>query len=125
MILVVSIHVQEAYMYRHITSNQFFRMQRNTFQVVLITDGNCSFVTCLYADRRIQWSIGDSSVIHAQAGFDAGDEMRFFTIPGSGTPDIVNIENTTNVDIPGQWTFRVDLEVIVQPCTLSITYYSM
>ena len=102
-------------------------MQRNTFQVVLITDGNCSFVTCLYADRRIQWSTADPSGggTHALAGFDAGDETRFFSIPGSGTPAIVDIELESNIDVPGQWTFRVDLEIIVEPRTLSITCYNM
>jgi hypothetical protein len=49
----------------------------------------------------------------AQAGFEAGDETRYFAIPGSQTPAI--IETTSNVDIPGQWTFRVDLAEIVQP----------
>ena len=100
-------------------------MQRNTFQVVLITDGECSFVTCLYADRHIQWTTGDASGgdrgfggTLAQAGFDAGDETRFFSIPGSGTPYIVDIELTSNIGVPGQWTFRVDLAEIVQPRTL-------
>ena len=98
-------------------------LQRNTFQVVLITDGECSFVTYLYADRRIQWTTGDGRSegqgglggIPAVAGFDAGDETRFFSIPGSGTPDIVDIELTSNIGVDGQWTFRVDLAEIVQP----------
>ena len=97
-------------------------MQTNTFQVVFITDGNCSFVTYLYADRLIQWTTGDASGgeggfggVPAQAGFDAGDAMRFFSIPGSETPAIVDIETTTNVGIPGQWTFRVDLDKIIEP----------
>jgi hypothetical protein len=97
-------------------------MQRNTFQVVLITDGNCSFVTYLYADRRIQWTTGDASGgegglggTPAQAGFDAGDETRFFSIPGSQTPAIVDIETTSNIGVPGQWTFRVDLDNIAEP----------
>jgi hypothetical protein len=99
-------------------------MQRNTFQVVLITDGNCSFVTYLYADRRIQWTTGDASGgegglggTPAQAGFDAGDETRFFSIPGSQTPAIVDIETTSNIGVPGQWTFRVDLDKINEPST--------
>ena len=103
-------------------------MQTNTFQVVLITDGNCSFVTYLYADELIQWTTGDASGgvggfggRHAQAGFDAGDRMRHFTIPGSGMPAIVDIELTSNIRVPGQWTFRVDLGMIVQPCTFSGT----
>ena len=79
---------------------------------MLITDGNCSLVTYLYADRRIQWTTGDASggegglgSTPAQAGFDAGVQTRYFSIPGSRTPAIVNIELTSNIGIPGQWTF--------------------
>jgi hypothetical protein len=100
-------------------------MQTNTFQVVLITDGNCSFVTYLYADDLIQWTTGDASGgeggfggTPAQAGFDAGDETRFFSIPGSLTPAIVNIATFTNVGVSGQCTYRVDLDRIVEPRTL-------
>lgn len=33
---------------------------------------------------------------------------NFFSIPGSRTPDIVNIEETTNVNVPGRWAFKID-----------------
>ena len=88
----------------------------------MITDGECSFVTYLYADGLIQWTTGDVSGgsgglggIRAQAGFDAGDGMRSFSHPDSQTAAIINIDTTTNIGIPGQWTFRVDREEIVQP----------
>lgn len=29
-------------------------------------------------------------------------------MPGSRTPDIVNIEETTNVNVPGRWAFKID-----------------
>ena len=29
-------------------------------------------------------------------------------IPGSGTPEIINVSTTTNDDIIGRWHFRVD-----------------
>ena len=90
-------------------------LQTNTFQVVLITDGKCSYVTYLYADGLIQWTTGDASGgsdglggTPAQAGFDAGDRIRSFSIDGSLTADILDIDRTTNVGIPGQWTYRVD-----------------
>ncbi len=96
-------------------------LQTNTFQIVLIADGNCSFVTYLYADGLIQWTTGDASGgsgglggTPAQAGFDAGDQSRSFSIDGSLTADIINIDTTTNVGVPGQWTFRVDW-IIAQP----------
>ena len=100
----------------------FFLLQTNTFQVVLITDGECSFVTYLYADRLIQWTTGDASGgdgglggTPAQAGLDAGDQVRSFSIPGSQTPAIINIDRTSNVGVPGQWTFRVDQNDVAQP----------
>ena len=133
---LVAIIMECACLYKHAPCGKhklhqpiFPCMQTNTFQVVLITDGSCSFVTYFYADRRIQWTTGDASGgegglggTPAQAGFDAGDGMRFFSIPGSQTPAIVDIETTTNVSIPGQWTFRVDLDNIVEPCMFCSQY---
>lgn len=98
----------------------------------MITDGKCSFVTFLYADGLIQWTTGDASGgsnglggTPAKAGLDAGD-TRFFGHPDSLTSDIINIATTTNVRVPGRWTFRVDLEEVVQPgvykCTLQQEY---
>lgn len=36
----------------------------------------------------------------------------FFNLPGSRSNDVVNIEQTTNVNTPGRWVFRVDMELI-------------
>lgn len=36
----------------------------------------------------------------------------FFNLPGSRSNDVVNIEQTTNVNTPGRWVFRVDTELI-------------
>ena len=73
-----------------------------------------SFVIFLYADERIQWTTGDSSGgsdgfggTEAVAGINAGDGINFVTIPGSLTPSIINITQTSNVGIPGIWMFRV------------------
>ena len=81
-------------------------LQTNTYQCVLGTDGSRSFVIYLYADGEIQWVISqDNSSLPAQVGFNAGDGIRFFAIPESRMPEIINI---TNVDVPGVWIFRVD-----------------
>ena len=90
--------------------NFFFfpRIQTNTFQCILITDGTYSFVIFLYADGLIQWSLGTSSSIHAQAGFNAGDGVRATTISGSQTPEIVNITSTSNIGVPGKYLYRVE-----------------
>ena len=53
----------------------------------------------LYAD--IQW------VSTALAGINAGDGVNHVTIPGSRTSSILDIEETSNVGIPGIWIFKV------------------
>ena len=50
----------------------------------------------------IQWTIG------ALAGINSGDGISHFTIPGSHTSSMLDIEETSNVGIPGVWIFRVD-----------------
>ena len=90
-------------------------LQTNTFQCVLATNGVESFVIFLYADGRIQWTTGDNSGgddglggTEALGGINAGYGENFITIPGSLTPGIINITQTSNVGIPGVWIFRVD-----------------
>ncbi|XP_076872164.1 LOW QUALITY PROTEIN: sushi, nidogen and EGF-like domain-containing protein 1, partial [Brachyhypopomus gauderio] len=88
----------------------------NTFQVVLITDGDLSFTIFQY--HNITWTTGMHASsggnaaglggIAAQAGFNAGDGRRYFNIPGSRTGDVVELETTTNVGYPGRWVFRID-----------------
>ena len=55
----------------------------------------------LYAD--IEWI----SNVGALAGINAGDGVNHVTIPGSRTSSILNIEETSNVGVPGVWIFRV------------------
>ena len=81
-------------------------LQDNTFQVVLASDGEKSFVFFTYTD--IQW--GEAGV-----GFDAGDGLRYFTLPGSRTAATQDIERTSNVGVAGIYAFRVDLQEIVGP----------
>ena len=78
-------------------------MQDNTLQVVLATDGQVSFVLFLYSN--IEWGF-------ANIGFNAGDGMRSFMVPGALTFQSRNIENGSNVDIPGLYIYRVDPRLI-------------
>ncbi|XP_074254833.1 sushi, nidogen and EGF-like domain-containing protein 1 isoform X2 [Saimiri boliviensis] len=88
----------------------------NTFQTVLITDGKLSFTIFNY--ESITWTTGTHASsggnatglggIAAQAGFNAGDGQRYFSIPGSRTADMADVETTTNVGVPGRWAFRID-----------------
>ena len=69
----------------------------------------------LYLDDGIEWTTGQSSGgtnglngTEAQVGYDAGDGINYYTVPGSMTPCIVDIETTSNVGIPGMYVFQVD-----------------
>ena len=93
--------------------------QTNTFQCVMATNGATSFVIFLYADDGIQWTTGDATDgvnglggTPAQVGFNAGDGIRYASVPGSQTPEIINISTTSNVAVPGVWIFQVDQEEI-------------
>lgn len=62
----------------------------------------------------IQWTTGDASGgsggfggTPAKAGFNAGDGINYATVPGSRTSQIVNISMTSNVGVPGMWTFKM------------------
>ena len=85
----------------------------------MVTNGESSFVIFLYADGGIQWtSSDDSDGINglggnaALVGYNAGDGVRYATVPESMTPEIINISSTSNVGVPGVWIFRVDREEI-------------
>ena len=56
----------------------------------------------LYAD--IQWTGFNAGAL---AGIDAGDGFNHVTIPGSQTSNILNIEETSNIGVPGVWMFKV------------------
>jgi hypothetical protein len=100
----------------------------NTFQVVLTTDGEQSFVIFHYLDNGMQWEAGDAdggvggfspiggTGTSATAGFDAGDNVNFSTVTGSLMPGISAIlHNGSNISVPGQWVFQVDTSVISPP----------
>ena len=93
----------------------FLLTQLNTFQCILATNGLNSFAIFLYADGLIQWTTGDASGgaggfggTPAQVGFNAGDGVRFAIVPESRSSEIVNIDTTSNVGVPGAWIFRLD-----------------
>ncbi|XP_028415613.1 sushi domain-containing protein 2-like [Dendronephthya gigantea] len=86
---------------------------RNTFQTILATDGVNSFAIFYY--NKIEWTFGlhsSSQGVPAQAGFNAGDGVRYFNIPNSRTSEIINIISTSNYKSPGMWIFQVDGETV-------------
>ncbi len=84
-------------------------IQVNTFQIVMATDGQRSFVTFLYND--IQWTRAG----RALAGINGGDGVRSVTVTDSLSEAIMNIVTTNNVGRPGVWMYRVDTSAIIDP----------
>ena len=81
-----------------------------------------SFVIIMYADKEIQWTTGDSSGgTEALAGINAADDANHITIPGSLTPNIINITLTSNVGIPGVWMFSLREGNCLHTCTYVAT----
>ncbi|KAK9507915.1 hypothetical protein O3M35_007676 [Rhynocoris fuscipes] len=82
----------------------------NTFQTVISTDGYESFVELLYADGGIQWmqAINHHGIpeARAQAGIVA-QGGKFYTLRGSGTDQVINLDKWTNADRPGMFIFRI------------------
>lgn len=65
---------------------------------------------------RLEWTTGDASGgtnglggTAAQAGFDAGNQQDFFTLPGSRTDDVLELEHTSNINggPGGLWSFAI------------------
>lgn len=81
----------------------------NTFQIVLSTNGEHSFIFFLYHD--LQWATPIEYVTdYAQAGFNVGDGNTFEMLPYSRTKDIVRLVNESNVNISGLFVFRIDTD---------------
>ena len=64
----------------------------------------------------VEWTTGDSTGgmnglggREAEIGYDAGDGVNYHSIYLSGTPEIINIASTSNVNRNGLWAFRLDM----------------
>ena len=44
----------------------------------------------------------------ATVGINAGDGVRAVNVTGTNTNNVINIENTTNIGVPGVWVFQVN-----------------
>ncbi|XP_023331515.1 nidogen-2 isoform X4 [Eurytemora carolleeae] len=99
--------------------------KKNTFQLVLATDGQTSFSLFLYPSQGIQWNRGtgknrNSPDARAQVGFMfLLQDGKYHLLPFSGRDQITSIPTWTNCGTPGLWIFRVGridyLENIEQP----------
>ncbi len=86
-------------------SDLFYTIQvQNTFQVVLATDGNSSYVLFLYQD--IQWG-------SATIGFNAGDGVRGYMAPEALTQNRIEGIRAFKVDGSEVLYFGEDLHIPV------------
>nr|XP_023027888.1 nidogen-2-like [Leptinotarsa decemlineata] len=93
----------------------------NTYQVVISSDGMETFVEFLYPEDGIQWiqGTGDESGLpdaRAQAGI-ISPEGDIFSLPGSGTEQVNNLEKWSNMGLEGQYIFKVDELEVIEPDT--------
>jgi len=72
----------------------------------MATDGQATFIFFIYSD--IEWGI-------ANIGFNAGDGVRSFMVPGALTSQTMNIDMGSNVNISGLYIYRVDQNVVFEP----------
>ena len=93
-------------------------MQRNTFQVVLATDGSSTYVMFLYGEMG--W--GREPTI----GFNAGDFTCGYTLPQSAYGGSVsNLTSSSNFGQPGTFLFRVDQNDIIGKLIASQIFRSL
>ncbi|RNA04010.1 nidogen and EGF-like domain-containing 1 isoform X2, partial [Brachionus plicatilis] len=78
----------------------------NTFQAILLSDGQTSYVLFFYQDLNWQES--------TRVGFISGYEKfstfisrSVFFLPGSSTQDVLNLVNNSNVRLNGAWIYKV------------------
>lgn len=83
----------------------------NTFQLVLIdrADEGAGNFDVQFRYEDINWTTGSASGgVPAQAGYDAGDGTNFFTLPGSRTSAVANLDEIfSNTSTPGIWSFEI------------------
>jgi len=90
----------------------------NNFQLVLRdrSDTGAGNFDIEFRYDDLNWTTGDASGgsgglggTPAQAGFDAGNLTDFFTLPGSRTAAVLDLQNTSNVSMatPGLWSFAI------------------
>ena len=74
-----------------------------------------------YLDDGINWNKGDASTVPAQVGFNFGGvELNTLTLPGSRMENITEIDTASNINVPGQFVFRVDDFLPPPECNSSI-----
>jgi len=85
----------------------------NTFQMIIASDEHDSFAAFLYPADGINWVQGQGKSapiqadVPAQVGFDSGEDDFYYTLPGSGIPEVSRLTASSNVNVPGVWMFQI------------------
>jgi hypothetical protein len=87
----------------------------NDFQLILRTAGpSPGDFDVEFRYNRCEWTTGDASGgsggfggTPAQAGFDAGNNRDYVSLPGSLTMQILDVCTTSNVGVPGVWRYAI------------------
>lgn len=69
----------------------------------------------IYDDDGIEWGTG-------LAGINVGNGITSSTIPGSLTLNVLNIDQTSNIGIPGVWVFKVDRSMLENTVFENLNY---
>ena len=77
-------------LWQKVEGSIFYRFAKVAFDVIC--------VTCLW-----------------QAGINSGDSIVSYSLPGSMTPSVLQLAQTSNVGLPGRWIFRVDGPNVLLP----------
>jgi hypothetical protein len=84
-------------------------LQRNTFQLVLATDGTFSFAIYNYAKDGVNGLDDRYNSRYSVAGYNVGDGERYINLPGSGTSSVWQLDEIEgNTGRGGQWVYRID-----------------
>ena len=80
----------------------------------MATDGMETFVFFLYAN--IEWIRANPTHSPAQVGFDEGDGVNFYVVPGTETDDgVFGLTSSSNIGVDGMWGFKVSGTSVI-PC---------
>ena len=103
--------------YRYAGLNTDFHL-RNTFQAVLAADEYASYIVFNYenidyADGATFSGLGSE----VQVGFDEGKVFggRYYIHPTSWSANVLELNSTSNVGVPGRWVYRVDNYLHTEP----------
>lgn len=83
-------------------------IETNSFQLVIATDGKITYLIYIYG--KMMWP-NSGFTKKVQVGYDAGDNVNYFTFPDSFTNNIMSVSSKSNINSPGKWLFKASNSV--------------